>query len=329
MAKFTTKEFRYALFSDKKFIEKLRQAQSDFSEGRVGFYVSTQILIGYVSYKILSSFYINDRALLERFRKMNNYTGDINALEALRLLCTVINRQDLLADVEASGVNDYANVDKHGKLYIPFDYEVAEPVVMAYNNLINEVSKITRFVDNNCLLKVVKNDSTIVEEVVEEKEEPKPVKKEKTLEEKLKNETYMAETTFLLGNSEWSLKIIDCYRDKKKDTFNTVTYADSVTFRLTLLEANEGEDEKRHKIGATLCGVVRVLFGKDEYNYGVEEGHYFKDEGSTRKIKLYNWHRLESPSNDFLIIIDNCNIDEEVYFYFNIKNHKLTFKKRR
>jgi len=152
---YKTKEFRIYLSKDKKFADKLKSCQRSFTEEELSFFSNIQSLIGYTSFRFLSSLIIFPQKLKDEFFKINSMAGDINAIKTLNLLCRVINRMDLFYYFEETYFNDYANVDKHAKIYEQFDRESANTIVNLFNEFMGELNKINKFVDiENCIIPV-------------------------------------------------------------------------------------------------------------------------------------------------------------------------------
>lgn len=354
MANYKVKEFKFYLSKDKKFMEKLNQCQDDLKAGRVGFFVSMQTLIGYTSFKFLSSLIIEDKDLKSKFFKMNSMTGDINSLEALKLLCRVLNRMDLFNLIEETGLNDYANVDKHSKIYVPFDGDVANNSASAFNQFINSLMSINRFVDaNNCKIKFFYKDNNVkvVEKIIEKPviKEVKPVdekaERKAKFEKLIKNEHYIASKDFYLGNSKWEIRILDVNYESfnnRKGIFDKLlntykgTCKRSCVIRLTLLDRNE-EIKRQMNINVTMLRYNYEQKYKDyddttcyrEYTVGGDNKTFiFREEYQSERFSLFDERNdlLGKPDGKIMQFrIENSAIGEKFNFTYNIKKDLFIF----
>jgi len=352
MASYKVKDFKFYLSKDKKFIEKLNQSQDDLVAGRVGFYVSMQPLIGYTSYKFLNSLIIEDKDLKAKFFKMNSKTGDINSIEALKLLCRVLNRMDLFNLIEETDLNAYANVDKHGKIFVPFDSDVANNCASAFNQFMNALMSINRFVDAaNCKIKEFYKDKgvKVVEKIVE-----KPVKttnksdakneRKKKFEALVKDEYYITSKDFYLGNAKWNLRILDVnYESYNNHGFFARMLNDykgtckrSCVMRLTLLDRND-ESNRNMEIDVSMSGYKYIVkhTNWDDSTYTTEEkagGDYkeftFRNEYQSERFSLSDEkdNLLGKPEDKIIkFCIENTSIDEEMKFSYNIRKDMFEF----
>lgn len=323
MANYKVKKFKYYLSKDKKFMEKLNQCQDDLKAGRVGFFVSMQTLIGYTSFKFLNSLIIEDKNLKSKFFKMNSMTGDINSLEALKLLCRVLNRMDLFNLIEETGLNDYANVDKHSKIYVPFDGDVANNSALAFNQYINSLMTINRFVDaNNCKIKnfYTTKVEPVKQPIIKEEEiDPKLLRKEK-FESLVKDEHYIANSDFYLGNSKWNIRILDfkC-KYEKCGLFSLIFNPEkgvckiNCVLRLTLLDRND-ELNSNLDITVTMKSYTSKTFE-------------FKEAYQSERFSLCDEVNLDGKTIDkvFKFCVENEEIDEKFNFTYNIKKNTFIF----
>lgn len=353
MASYKVKDFKFYLSKDKKFMEKLNQSQDDLVAGRVGFFVSMQTLIGYTSFKFLNSLIIEDKDLKAKFFKMNSKTGDINSIEALKLLCRVLNRMDLFSLIEETDLNAYANVDKHGKIFVPFDSDVANNCASAFNQFMNALMSINRFVDAaNCKIKEFYKDKgvKVIEKIVEKPVNTIPVvdpkvERKNKFEALVKGEYYITSKDFYLGNAKWNLRIIKVNYESYNNhglfarMINNYkgTCKRSCVMRLTLLDRNE-ESNRNMSINVSMSGYtynVKHIRWSDNSTYTTEEtagGDYksftFRTEYQSERFSLSDEKdNLQGKPEDKIIkfCIKNRSIDEEMKFSYNIRKDLFVF----
>ena len=339
MAKYTPKTLKFKLANDKKFVEKLRQCENDLANGRTGFFVSFQTLVGFASFKILTSVMIEDKKLKNKFFQISNKSGNINAIETLNLLCRVFENHDLFNELESTAFNDYANVDKHGKIFIPFDSDVANECKLEYNNFIKFFASKLDFVTSACKLMSVAKDTSV--EDIPQAQSAKKLQEEleQQFEEIVQNEKCIAETDFSLGNSTYNLRIIkldwdfDCYRHKSIETFSYKVTKNCV-IRLTLLKTFEKNTKKSLWFMSKPTQVYMIHYGDRKFDYYTDcdvKVIEFNHEKESKRISLTECYddtehcypvklKLEG---EFKYTISNK--EETFEFVYNTKTQKFEF----